>query len=145
MWITPKLNWSYSDFYNFEDLNRVENNTEVVANLIAYFIAIPAMSFITNRDMKRFEFADSLNRIEGNQDGLRQRYTPVGWLTNKLDWEENSAFSFNDAKRLEHNLNLLYKHYKGNTELVPICGAFICGEEAVSTDSVGKPRSGTTT
>ncbi|ATP40693.1 hypothetical protein CSE16_11895 [Solibacillus sp. R5-41] len=131
MWITPKLDWKSSDFYNFQDLNRVENNTEVIAELIRYFILLPSMLTITNRDMKRIEFADSLNRLESNQNILRQRYTPMGWLQNKLDWVSNNPFTFNDAQRLEHNLNLLYQHYKGNTELVPICGAFTCGEEAV--------------
>lgn len=131
MWITPKLDWSSLDFYNFEDLNRVENNTEVVAGLVSYFIPLPQLTFVVSRDMKHIEFADSLNRVEGNQNVLRQRYTPLGWLQNKLDWEENASFSYSDALRLEHNLNILYKHYKGNAELVPICGAFTCGEEAV--------------
>ncbi|MBE1554813.1 hypothetical protein [Sporosarcina limicola] len=131
MWMTPKLDWNSADFYNFGDLNRVENNTEIVSGLVGFFVVLPPLTFVKNRDMKRIEFADSLNRVESNQDALRQRYTPVGWLQNKLDWEANVAFSFNDARRLEHNLNLLYQHYKGNTEIVPICGAFICGEEAI--------------
>lgn len=131
MWMTPVLDWNSSHFYNFEDLNRVENNTEVVAGLVGYFIALPPLVIIANRDMKRIDFADSLNRIEANQDLLRQRYTPTGWLDNKLDWEANKGFSFNDAYRLEHNLNLLYRHYKGNTEIVPICGAFTLGEAVI--------------
>ncbi|WP_336822936.1 hypothetical protein [Sporosarcina sp. USHLN248] len=130
-WIEPKLEWTGTDYYNFEDLNRVENNTEVVAGLVEYFIELPPLEFVTDRDMKRIEFADSLNRIEINQDVLRQRFTPVGWLINKTDWEANAPFSFSDAMRLEHNLNLLYQHYKGNAEAVPICGAFICGEEVI--------------
>lgn len=131
MWITPRLNWTRTDYYNFEDLNRVENNTEVVVGLVGYFITLPSLSFVTDRSMKRIEFADSLNRIESNQDVLRQRFTPDGWLPNKIDWEPNAGFSFHDALRLEQNLNLLYQHYKGNAEAVPICGAFICGEEVI--------------
>lgn len=80
MWITPKLDWTRTDYYNFEDLNRVENNSEVVTGLVGYFIGLPPLSFLTERSMKRIEFADSLNRIEGNQDVLRQRYTPFGWM-----------------------------------------------------------------
>ncbi|MEC1177611.1 hypothetical protein P9B03_03870 [Metasolibacillus meyeri] len=131
MWIAPKLDWVSSDFYNFEDLNRVENNTEVVADFVRYFIAIPPLNIVTNRDMQYVEFADSLNRIEGNQNLLRQRVTPVGWLPNKLDWKANDAFSYIDAQRLERNLNLLYLHYRGNVEAVPICGAHIVGEEVI--------------
>lgn len=131
MWKTPKLNWMPSDYYNFEDLNRVENNTEVVMHLVSYFINVRNMKFITDRTMKHIDFADSLNRIEGNQNILRQRLTPIGWQENKIDWKPNDPFSFTDAQRLEHNLNLLYWLYKGNTEAVPICGANICGEEVI--------------
>ncbi|GLC88708.1 hypothetical protein LYSBPC_18350 [Lysinibacillus piscis] len=128
MWIAPKLDWSSSDFYNFEDLNRVENNTEVIADFVRYFIAGPPLNTVYNRDMKHIDFADSLNRIESNQHLLRQRLTPAGWLPNKLDWKANDAFSYIDAHRLEHNLNLLYLHYRGNVDAVPICGAYIVGE-----------------
>ncbi|GKV55966.1 hypothetical protein NCCP2222_19130 [Sporosarcina sp. NCCP-2222] len=130
-WIEPKLDWTRDDYYNFDDLNRVENNAEVVTGLVGYFIPLPPLVSVKDRNMKRIEFADSLNRIESNQDILRQRYTPIGWLPNKMEWEPNTPFSFSDAIRLEHNLYLLYKHYKGNTETVPICGAFICGEEVI--------------
>lgn len=131
MWITPKLDWTSDDYYNFEDLNRVERNTEAVAKLIGNFIVLPPLTFIADRDMKRIEFASSLNRIESNQNELRQRFTPIRWMENKLDWESNTPFSNKDAQRLEHNLNLLYRHYKGNSELIPFCGVFTCGEELI--------------
>lgn len=127
----PKLDWGPLDFYNYEDLNRVEHNTEIVAVLVSYFVVLPPLTFLVNRDMQRIDFAKDFNRIEGNQDILRQRYTPLGWMTNKLDWKYNSPFSYVDARRLEINMYLLYHHYKKNTEIVPICGAYICGEEAI--------------
>lgn len=131
-WMKPKLDWNPStDFYNFEDLDRVENNTEIVAGLLSYFVSLPPLLFFTNRNMKRIEFADNLNRIEGNQDVLRQRFTPVGWMDNKLDWKPNTAFSYIDARRLENNMHLLYWHYKGNAEAIPFCGTFSCGEEVI--------------
>ncbi|GGA31669.1 hypothetical protein [Psychrobacillus lasiicapitis] len=131
MWITPKLTWSSTDYYNYDDLNRVENNTKVVAELVGYFIALPSLSFVVNRDMKQIDFADSLNRIENNQEVLRQRITPDGWTSNKLDWKANDSFSYADARRLETNIKLLYEYYKGNAEAIPYCGAFICGEEVI--------------
>ncbi|MEK4628116.1 hypothetical protein MKZ17_07905 [Solibacillus sp. FSL R7-0682] len=128
MWITPKLNWVATDYYNFEDLNRVENNTAVVAELVDFFVSLPPFVFVTGRNMQHIEFADSLIRIENTQNALRQRFMPKGWMTNKLDWAPNDRFTFNDARRLEVNANLLYRHYKGNSELIPRCGAVICGE-----------------
>lgn len=130
-WIEPVLEWGPSDYYNFGDLNRVENNTEVVADLISHFGTLPAIVTVSNRDMKRIEFADSLNRVENNQDLLRQRFTPVGWLANKVDWESNTPFDYRDAARLENNLALLYFYYHGNYEARQYCGMVTCGEEVI--------------
>ncbi|OMF54673.1 hypothetical protein BK138_16065 [Paenibacillus rhizosphaerae] len=131
MWIDPKLNWNKDDYYNFDDLNRVENNTEVVAELVGYFVTLPTLNFITDRDMSSIDFADSLNRVEGNIDVLGQRHKPEGWIQNKTDWSANDPFSFSDAVRLESNLALLYSYYKSNLANFNYCGAFTCGEELV--------------
>lgn len=130
-WIPSKLDWVASDYYNFKDLNRVENNTEIVADLISHFGVYPNIATVIDRDMKHIEFADSLNRIESNQDLLRQRYTPAGWLDNKLDWKSNGPFDFNVAARLESNLTLLYFYYRGNLDARPYCGMYTCGEGVI--------------
>jgi len=130
-WIPPKLDWLSTDYYNFEDLNRVENNTEIVASLVGYFIGLPSFEFVTNRNMKYIDFSDSLNRLETNQEILSRRYKPIEWRQNKLDWKPNDPFSYLDARRLELNMDLLYRHYKGNAEAIPYCGVFNCGEEVI--------------
>lgn len=128
MWIEPKLEWTAIDYYNFEDLNRVENNMAVVADLVRFYEDLPAFVFVKNRNMEHIEFADSLNRIESIQDVLQRRARPTGWATNKTDWKAEDGFSFVDAKRLENNLYLLYRRYTGNLDLTAYCGAFTCGE-----------------
>ncbi len=130
-WIEPVLDWTRESFYNFGDLTRVENNTAVVAELISHFDTIPSITSVLNRNMKRIEFADSLNRIEGNQDLLRQRFMPSGWTENKVDWVANIPFDYNDAARLENNLALLYFYYHGNYKARPYCGMVTCGEEVI--------------
>ena len=131
MWVEPKTDWGPDDFYNFNDLNRVEANTEYIAELIAHFGTPPTLVTVTDRDMKRIEFADSLNRIEGNIDALRQRYTPPGWEPNKLNWAPNDPFDYNDANRLERNLALLYAYYQGNVNAFRYCGMYTCGDGGV--------------
>ncbi|MCJ8008125.1 hypothetical protein ACFFF5_17770 [Lederbergia wuyishanensis] len=131
MWIIPKLDWTKDDFYNFDDLNRVENNTKVIAGLISYFESLPEIIVITNRDIKYIEFADSLNRIESNQEILRQHYTPPDWISNKLDWKANDPFDYNDAARLDKNLSLLHFYYRGNVDNFRYCGMYTCGEEVI--------------
>lgn len=133
-WITPILVWDSSKFYNFGDLNRVENNTAVVAELISHFDTVSPLETIDNRTIKRIEFADSLNRIESNQDVLRQRYTPKDWIARDEElgeWKANDPFDYQDAARLENNLALLYFYYQGNFSARPYCGAYTCGEEVI--------------
>ena len=130
-WQTPKLDWSRDDFYNFEDLNRVENNTIYVAEMISAFDTPPVIDSDVSRTMTRIEFAESLNRLEGNIDRLSRRYRPVGWIENQLDWESNTSFDFKDAARLESNLALLYFYYRGNIDNFRYCGSYTCGEEVI--------------
>lgn len=72
MWQEPKLNWTKEDYYNAKDLNRVENNTLEVAQLIQQLIGVNVNleNTITNRDYSYIEFADSLNRVERNLQKL---------------------------------------------------------------------------
>lgn len=130
-WIIPKTNWTPDDYYNFEDLNRLEHNTVVVAELISHFNTVPNIEVVTTRDIKYIEFAESLNRIERNQELLKKSYTPSNWIENKTDWKANSPFDYNDAARLEINLALLYAFYKGNASAFKRCGSYICGEEVI--------------
>ncbi len=131
-WKTPKINWNRNDFYNFEDLNRVENNTNVIAELLVYYDAILALETVdTERTVQTIEMAPSLSRIERNIQLLGKRYQPYKWVSPKQDWVSNTPFSFEDANRLERNLYLLYHHYKGNLDVCVKCGAYTCGEEAI--------------
>lgn len=130
-WIPPKIDWTPNDYYNFEDLNRVENNAEVIAELIGHFDEKPVLIVNKTRNMKAIEFADSLNRIETNLNLLKTRYEPPGWLPVKTDWKANDPFNYEDAIRLERNLALLHFYYQGNVDAFRHCGAYICGEEVI--------------
>lgn len=130
-WLEPKLDWGPTDYYNFSDLNRVENNTIYVVEMISSFDISPIIESDVSRTMSSIEFANSLNRIESNINLLRQRYTPNGWTINKIDWQSNQPFDFNDAARLENNLALLYFYYRGNIDNFRHCGAYTCGEEVI--------------
>lgn len=130
-WMLPKIDWTSNDYYNFEDLNRVENNTEVVEALVKLFASIPKLEIIKDRDILSIEFADNLNRIENNIDILGKRRELPGWIPNKLDWEYNQKFSYVDANRLERNLKILYEYYKKNSNMFWYCGTSTCGEEVI--------------
>lgn len=129
-WKELKSNWTADDYYNFENLDKVENNTEIVAYLISLLDEVPPLIIVKNRNTKSIDFADDYNRIENNIEILSERYKPPGYIQMKTIWEANDAFSYVDANRYELNLNLLYLYYLGNTQR-RYCGITVCGEEVI--------------
>lgn len=132
-WIPPKIDWTTQDYYNFEDLNRVENNTMVVKDLVEVLRGEVNLGEINiGRDMKSIPFVDILNRVEGNINILGSKlYKPKGWMPPKLEWDYNQPFSYEDANRLERNLLLLYNYAKANVDKIPYCGQIYVGEEVI--------------
>jgi len=130
VWQTPKLDWSEDDFYNAEDLNRVEGNTAATAELLRTLLGIKVAleSVVTDRDYTSIEFADSLNRIERNIRRLSVINIP-GLKAQKTNWLPGDAFSYKDAIRLEKNVAILYPILNANLASIKYCGTFACGEE----------------
>lgn len=130
-WITPKTNWTTSDYYNFGDLNRVENNSDYLATLIGTYAATPILTGITTtRDNTRIEYYDNLNRVEGNIEILETAAgTPLIWDNPKTTWVSLEAFDNLDAIRLEDNLLQLKNMIDNIISELRFCGAFICGTD----------------
>lgn len=131
-WQTAKTNWKKSDYYNYGDLNRVENNTQEVANIMDTYSEAPNLNaVITNRGHTSIEFYDSFNRIENNIKRLKDSlYEPVGWMGTKTDWTSvGESFDHNHANRLETNLLLLYELVNNTKNYLPYCGAFYAGQD----------------
>lgn len=131
LWVTPKVDWQSQDYYNFEDLDRVEINTIFIASALSNFNGIPiALSTVTNRDMISFEYSSSMNRVEGNIQTLANNFfEPVGWENPKTNWISGNRFYWRDARRLEQNLLLLYTLLLKAIESLRYCGTFYAGEE----------------
>lgn len=128
-WLTPKLDWTADDYFNPEDLNRVENNTIEVTKLIKELLEAQVIldSPKTDRDYTSIEFAEGYNKVERNIERIK-KYNLTGWENPKTDWEPGDPFGHKDILRMEKNLNLHYKMLKGNIEMIPYCGTFSCGE-----------------
>jgi hypothetical protein len=130
-WITPKTDWAVSDYYNYADLNRVENNTDYLADYIATFAAHPSLTSIkTDWAKTDLVFKAVLNKVENNIAALRSTLaaTPTGWITLVTDWESLDKFDYIDANRLETDLVLLKQMAENITAALLNCGNFICGE-----------------
>jgi len=131
-WQEAKTDWSSDDYYNAEDLNRVENNTLEVARLIQQLVGVNVNleATVTDRSYRSIEFADSLNRVERNLEKLS--VLNLGKLKPlKTTWQTGDIFSYKDAIRLENNLTILYSVLNENVANVNYCGTFSCGEEVI--------------
>lgn len=130
-WQTPKTDWDSNDYFNFDDMNRVEGNTEALADLIDTYAARPDIgTVVDNRDNTSFDFYDSLNRIEGNIEIIKNAaYEPVEWIAPKTNWISLDPFGYVDANRLEGNLQALYTLVNNIINYLQYCGTFTCGQD----------------
>lgn len=133
-WIPPKTDWGPNDYFNYQDMNRIENNTEAVKEALEVLRGpVEIGDIVTNRDMTSIDFDSDLNRIESNIAALANAFVkPTGWQTPKTNWQGGmSRFSYVDAIRLELNLKLLYELIHKTIANLPYCGEYYCGEEVV--------------
>jgi hypothetical protein len=128
-----KTDWNSSDFYNFNDLNRVESATEIIANQIKELRYINlSLSLVKDRTVKSFVFAENLNRIENNILLLKDAFpVEIPFERSKVTWQYNDPFDYSDANRLEKDLSKLYQHFKANILKFPYPGQFTTGQEGV--------------
>jgi hypothetical protein len=132
-WETPQT-FTSSDYYNYDDLNRVENNTQYLNDLLESIGYSPTITGVnTSRDNTSLAYYDDLNRIEQNiQNLVDASYEPLTWETPKTTWVSViDSFDYTDANRLENNLLNLKNMVDGIIEALLYCGdaqATICGK-----------------
>lgn len=128
--ITPKIDWNSEDYYNSDDLNRVEANIEYIANCIKNLqYNIPDLVINTNRNISSIDFLKDINRVENNIESIRKNFiTPLNYEGSKI-WEVGKGFSYKDANRLEFNIKKLYDLSSIVENNLIYCGTFSCATE----------------
>jgi hypothetical protein len=129
-----KLDWLPSDYYNYYDLNRVEQAINVVKNRVATYkgILVSITSPVTNRTRSSYIFASDLNRIETNIQRLILTFAEgYNFPDMKTDWKYNDPFSFADARRYEQILYDMYYTMEDNISNIPYAGELYAGQLGV--------------
>ena len=113
MWKDPKTDWSESDYFNYEDYNRIKNN-------IAYLqgVALTLYADVSMKEMGSdkasyadFPYADEFNSLEDNLDSLMND-TFAFADTDKKMWIDNGRTpSYEDLNRLESSCLAFYNGY----------------------------------
>jgi hypothetical protein len=130
--IAPKLDWTRNDYYNVEDLVRVEANTQYIAEMLNEMGYKADLQLIkVDWDMHDFPFISRFNKIENNLDALKEGfYLPEGWK-NKKTWIKGMRFSWEDALRYEKNLHLLTEMIDLIKDATVYSGTFNSGQEVI--------------
>lgn len=130
-WITPKINFTHEDYYNYSDFNRVENNTRELRdylNSLGY--NIPSLNIIQDRDNRYIDFLSSINRIENNIEIIKNNFIEPPWYAKK-DWIFGIGFSYMDANRIERNLDQLMSYGKKLEKSFIYSGQINCGQGGI--------------
>jgi hypothetical protein len=127
--IDTKTNWTSEDYYNFEDLNKVESNTQLVAEYIRSLqYDIPELITRTDRNMTSIDFKSSIERVQENIEKIRMNFlTPLNYQGTRENISK--GFSYIDANRLEDNIQKLYELALIVKDNLIYCGTFNCGSE----------------
>lgn len=130
--IQSKLDWTQWDYYNAEDLIRVEANTQFVADYLESMGYIAELQEVkANWTIQNFPTLAQINRIENNIDSLKERfYSPEGWK-NKRTWIKGMRFNWEDALRYEKNLYLLTQMINLIKDATVYSGTFSSGQEVI--------------
>lgn len=123
-------NWGPNDNYGPDELNRVEANTQYIADYLAdagYIVDL--LPIKTDRTEQGYEFADSLTRVETNIDRLAAAFVfPPGYEAPR-SWAALLRHDYRDANRLEHNLELIYNWAVLAVAAFRYCGTLYAGED----------------
>jgi hypothetical protein len=128
--IPLKLNWTREDYYSAEDFNRVEADTQYIAEYLKSMgYSIPELTIRADRDISFIDFISSVSRVEDNIQSIKEAFiTPIGWQDKRV-WTLSTKFDFRDANRLESNLNALYSLANIVKDNLIYCGTFSLGTE----------------
>lgn len=128
-WVAPKVDWLPSDSINAADFNRIESNmVELVTYLNSIQYTMPALTTVTNRTQTSIDFLSSINRIETNLDSIRAAFLTPPEYGAKETWTLGKRFDYEDAIRLEKNVQILMDYGLLVFESFRYCGTFNCGD-----------------
>lgn len=115
MWIEPKVNWTDTETVNVNDWNRIERNTEHVAQIVSvhvntktwYLDSLPKVS--------------EINRIKSNINIMARE---------KIDiiHDNLQKFGYQDLNQIERALKTIYENAKEIELSITKCGTISCGQ-----------------
>ena len=108
-WITPKTNWTSTDFINIADVNRIVNNLLFLKRFSYSIFNIAYKTMPNPTSVTQYPFADELNSIEDNLETLNiKKYVlPIG--TKQTFSDNGLGWNYVELNRIESAQLRLYE------------------------------------
>lgn len=114
MWITPKTNWTSSDYFNIGDYNRIKGNLEWLNGMINQVyppISISPMG--ANKTYSDYIYADEFNLFETNLEVMKNWIVSLGIGSGILYSENAPTPNYNELNRIESATLKMYNNLTG--------------------------------
>lgn len=103
MWTEPKTDWKSEDTFSYSDYNRIKNNIAYLEEMAGeLYISIEFQTM--GEDKTGYQdniYADEVSAFEDNLELLRNRTFPYDDSEAKQWYENQTAFNYEDANRIE--------------------------------------------
>ena len=132
MWIEP-VTFVSTDYYNFGDLNRVNNNIQYIYDeLIALGYTITLLeTVVTNYTRTDFPTVTNVNKAKSNILAIIDGFYPVDAPVIVVNTDEVQEFDYVEANKLELNLQALYDFLQNLLLSLRYSGTFYSGDNAI--------------
>lgn len=103
MWTDPKTNWQLGDKFNYSDYNRIKNNI-VYLKEMSEELYLPIEFQDMGEDKTGYLeniYADEVSAFENNLESLRESTFLFDDSEVKQWYENQTAFNYEDANRIE--------------------------------------------
>ncbi len=114
MWITPKTNWTSSDYFNIGDYNRIKGNLEWLHGMInQVYLPISISPMGADKTYSDYIYADEFNLFETNLEAMKSWIVPLG-ISNGILYSENAPTpDHNELNRIESATLKMYDNLTG--------------------------------
>lgn len=114
MWITPKTNWTSSDYFNIGDYNRIKGNLEWLNDMInQVYPPISISSMGANKTYSDYIYADEFNLFETNLEVMKNWIVSLGIGSGILYSENAPTPDYNELNRIESATLKMYNNLTG--------------------------------
>ena len=101
-WQTPKTNWKSTDYFNYQDYERIRNNILYLKELVDQVYATITLDTMTAKSgYSDFVYADEFNAFENNLDKIKKWITTVGIGSKQTFYDNGATPNYTELNRIE--------------------------------------------